>query len=173
MTVFVSDYLLDNGVSALSEADQIVACTGQAATFYEVVDPSVWAASTAYAIGDAARPTARNSFVYEVTGAGTIAGTEPVSWTARASRALASVAMVPGDFSLLNGDVSGRKSVSATKNGVAAHTTGTIDHMAYVDRVNKRLLMVDLATTPIAVTGGNSTLDFGQGQWESRGGQAV
>lgn len=188
MAVFVNDYLLDNGVAALSQADQMVGCAGQPSTFYEAVDPFAWASSTAYALGDVVRPSTRNGFVYEATGAGTSGGTEPVlwpvvagqtvvdggvTWTARASKALASVAMAGGDYSLLNGDVSGRKSVSAAKNAVAAHSTGTLDHVAYVDRATKRLLMVDPATVAIAVTGGSSTVNFGAGQMESRDGQAA
>src|SRR5688572_29551914 len=40
---------------------------------------TTWASATAYAVGDAVKPTTRNSYWYRCTVAGTSAGTEP-SW---------------------------------------------------------------------------------------------
>lgn len=53
---------------------------------------------------------------------------------------LAEVAMVDGDFTLANGDVSGRKITSSAKSSQAVVAAGDGDHVAYLDTVNSKLL---------------------------------
>ena len=70
-------------------------------------------------------------------------------------KSLANVAATGTDFTLANGDVSGRKLTSAAKNGVSVTDTGTGDHIAYLDTVNSKLLYVT-TTTSRAVTAGDT-----------------
>lgn len=69
---------------------------------------------------------------------------------------LADVAMASGDFTILNGDTSGRKVRVAAKNSVPIDTTGTGNHIALVD--GTRLLLVTTCTAQ-ALTAGN-TVNF-------------
>ena len=104
--------VLDQALNYIrNNATQEVACTGEPLTAYEGCDPAAWAASTAYSLGAAVRPTTRNTFAYEVTTAGTSGASQPtwpttpgntvvngtVTWTCRTNRALAVAAMAPAD----------------------------------------------------------------------------
>lgn len=167
--------IIDNSVldAALNEiknnCDQMVACAGQPATYYEAADPAVWAASTAYSLGDAVRPATRDGRTYECTTAGTSGASEPsfdttvdnttadntATWTTRDDKGLSAVAMVTGDFTIADGDTSGRKVSVAQKTGVSIHTTGTADHVALVDSAAKVLQLVTTATAQ-GLTSGNT-----------------
>lgn len=68
---------------------------------------------------------------------------------------LADVAMASGDFTLSNGDVSGRKLTVAQKTGVTIDASGTVDHIALLDVTNSRLLYVTTCTAQM-LTSGNS-----------------
>lgn len=169
MAKFTADYVLDGAASRVAEATQLIITKGQPLTYAKAVDPAAWAASTAYALGDVRRPTTRNGFSYEVTTAGTSGTAEPawptveagtvtdgtVVWTARASLALGSIVVDATDFTLANGDVSGRKVTVAAQTGIAINVTGDADHVALVDIANDRLLHV--TTLPLqTVTAGNT-----------------
>ena len=71
--------------------------------------------------------------------------------------ALADVAVTPGsgngDFTLANGDTSGRKLTVGIQSDVPVDTTGTAQHVALVDAT--RLLYVTTCTSQ-AVTSGNT-----------------
>lgn len=169
MAKYTDDYVLDGAASRIATANLLVITEGQPANFIDASDPAAWAASTAYALGDVRRPTTRNGFVYEVTTAGTSAATEPawpttlgatvtdgtVVWTCRANATLGSIAVDGTDFTLADGDVSGRKVTIAAQTGIAITLSGTANHVAVIDTVNKRLLHV--TTMPgQAVTAGNT-----------------
>ncbi|MCG8506191.1 MAG: hypothetical protein MI755_16425 [Sphingomonadales bacterium] len=146
----IDDSVYDAALNKIkTDCDQMTICKGEPATVYEAIDPPQWAASTAYQIGDAVRPATRDGNVYECTTAGTSGGSEPtfdvtpgnttndngVVWTARASKAYAAQAMVAGDFSIANGDTSGRKVNVAAKSGITNHRSGTaLDHAALIDK---------------------------------------
>lgn len=70
--------------------------------------------------------------------------------------ALADVAMASGDFTIANGDTSGRKVTVAAKSGVAVDATGTATHIALVSATT--LLYVTTCTSQ-ALTAGN-TVNF-------------
>jgi len=72
---------------------------------------------------------------------------------------LADVAMTGADFTVANGDVSGRKVAVASKAGVTVDNTGTADHVALLDTVNSTLLYVTTCTS-LGLTSG-STLTLG------------
>lgn len=82
---------------------------------------------------------------------------EPTTRTeAVTTYALADVAMASGDFTVANGDTSGRKVTVAAKSAVAIDTTGTATHVALVDAT--RLLYVTTCTSQALTSGG--TVDF-------------
>ena len=75
-------------------------------------------------------------------------------------RALAAVAMTPGlgngDYTVANGDVSGRKVVHTAKSGVSITADGTADHVAIIDAT--RLLRVTTATPQALTSGGTVSI---------------
>ena len=88
-----------------------------------------------------------------------IAG-QPADFAAAQAGKLAEVAMAPGDFTLANGDVSGRKVVVAEKGGVAVAVEGTADHVALLDTVGSRLLYVTTVEPPQLIpVGGTITFE--------------
>lgn len=67
---------------------------------------------------------------------------------------LAEVAMAPTDFTLANGDVSGRKVTSAVKNGISILQDGSADHIGWLDTANSKILAITENTeTDVLVTG--------------------
>lgn len=160
--------VMDAALDKLAEADKLGVCSAQALTYYEGVDPAAWVASTAYSLNDAARPTTRNGFVYQVTTAGTSAATQPtwpttagntvvdgsVTWTCRVNYSLAQGTLTSGDFTKANGDTSGRKTTLAAKTGLSIHTTGTANHIATLDDATKALRDVTTCTSQALTSGG-------------------
>lgn len=67
--------------------------------------------------------------------------------------ALADVAVSSADFTLANGDASGRKCTVAQKTGVTVDASGTATHIALVD--GTRLLYVTTCTSQV-LTAGNT-----------------
>jgi len=87
----------------------------------------------------------------------TVCNAQPTSRTeAVTTYALADVAMDSGDFTVADGDSSGRKLTVAAQTGVAVDVSGTATHVALVD--GTRLLYVTTCTSQ-ALTSGN-TVDF-------------
>lgn len=58
---------------------------------------------------------------------------QPISQADIAVKALATHTLTGGDWTIANGDVSGRKITCAQQAGVTISTTGTADHIAYDD----------------------------------------
>lgn len=88
----------------------------------------------------------------------TVCAAEPANYTAAnvgGANFLGDVAMVSGDFTIANGDVSGRKISVAPKSGVNVDNTGTADHVALLDTVNSVLLYVTTCTA-LGLTSGSS-----------------
>lgn len=173
MAKFTNDAVMDAALDEIATADKETVCSAQPATYYEAVDPAAWIASTAYALGDAARPTTRNSFAYEVTTAGTSAATEPTwpttaaatvadntaTWTCRDNHALTeNASMAGGDYTKANGDTSGRKVTMAQKASINIHTSGTATHVALVDDAQKALQEVTTCTSQALTSGGTVTV---------------
>ena len=87
-----------------------------------------------------------------------VCATEPTTRTAAVTtNQLASGALVTGDFTLANGDTSGRKSTCAAQAGLTIDNTGTGDHIAVTDAT--RLLIVTTCTGQLLTSGG--TVDLG------------
>lgn len=159
----VIDLMLDQ-----AQGDKLCVCSAQPATYYEAVDPDAWVLTTAYGLGEAARPSTRNGYVYECTTAGTSAGTEPtwpttpgntvvdgtVTWTCRANYSLAQAALTGGDYTKANGDTSGRKQTTGAKTGASIHTSGTAGHVATVKDTGYLLKPVTTCTAQGLTQGG-------------------
>lgn len=73
--------------------------------------------------------------------------------------ALADVTLAPADFTIADGDTSGRKVSVAAKNGVSVDITGTVNHVALLDVANSRLLYVTTTAAQGVSSGG--TVDLG------------
>ena len=168
MAKATNDIVMDASLDKLAEADNLNVCSAQPLTYYEAIDPSAWQAGLGYILGDAARPTIRNGYAYEVTTAGTSGASEPawptvigatvvdggVTWTCRANYNLAAGALITTDFTKANGDISGRKTTVAAKTGLGIHTTGTATHVATADDATKVFLDVTTCTSQGLTSGG-------------------
>lgn len=85
---------------------------------------------------------------------------QPTDFTsANATYALTSIAMASTDYTLANGDTSGRKITVAAKSAVPVTTSGTATHVALVDTVNSILKFVTTTTSTAVAAGG--TVDIG------------
>lgn len=65
---------------------------------------------------------------------------------------LASVAMATGDYTLANGDTSGRKVTTTAKTGITITTSGTAQHVSHTSATE--LLLVTTCTSQAINTGG-------------------
>lgn len=74
--------------------------------------------------------------------------------TANATYALGSVAMTTTDYTLANGDTSGRKITVAAKAAVPVATSGTATHVALIDTTNSILKFVTTTTSTAVSSGG-------------------
>ena len=86
-------------------------------------------------------------------------GSQAANYAAAMSGRLADVALVPGDFSVAAGDVSGRKVTIAAKPGVQVSNGGTASHVALVDTVGGRLLYVTTCPDQLLAAGGEVNFD--------------
>lgn len=83
---------------------------------------------------------------------------QPTSYAeANATYALADTAMASGDFTIGNGDVSGRKMTVGQKSAVAIDESGTASHVALLDSANSKLLYVTTCTNQALTKGGTVT----------------
>lgn len=86
----------------------------------------------------------------------TLCSQQPTSYAeANATYALADVTMESSDFTLGNGDTSGRKLTVAAQTGVPVDTNGTSTHVALLDAANSKLLYVTTHASQ-ALTSGNT-----------------
>ena len=67
---------------------------------------------------------------------------------------LAQVSLATTDYTIAAGDTSGRKVTVAQKDNVSVTNTGTVSHLAIVDTVNSKVLLVTEVATQ-SLTAGN------------------
>lgn len=96
-----------------------------------------------------------------------VCSAEPANFAGVAAVALADYAVIPGDFTKADGDVSGRKTTLAAKAAVPVDTGGTATHLALVDDTNSILRYVS-TTASQAISGGGGTVDVGALEVEFR-----
>lgn len=86
----------------------------------------------------------------------TLCSAEPTTYTeGNATYALADATMSSTDFTLADGDASGRKVTVSAKNGVTVDDSGTSTHVALLDVSNSKLLYVTTHSSQ-ALTAGNT-----------------
>ena len=83
---------------------------------------------------------------------------QPANYAAVAGAALADVAIDDTDFTLANGDTSGRKSTLAQQANIPIDTSGTADHVVVVDDTNSRILIITTCTSQALTAGGTVTV---------------
>jgi hypothetical protein len=89
-----------------------------------------------------------------------LCSTQPTTYAeANATYKLGEVAMASGDYTLANGDTSGRKITVAAKTGVPVSSSGTVTHVALVDTTNSILKFVTTTASTAVASGG--TCDVG------------
>lgn len=99
--------------------------------------------------------------IHDTSNLMTICSTEPTTRVAAVTTlALADVAMSTADFTVGDGDVSGRKIAIAQKASVTIDTTGTGTHIALVNSTD--LLFVTTMTSQAVTTGNTATI----GTWD-------
>jgi len=86
----------------------------------------------------------------------TICAGQPVSFADIAVKTLASTALVAGDFTIANGNTSGRKSTVAAKSGILITASGTADHVVVDDGVSE--YYVTTATAQALTANGSNTV---------------
>ncbi len=79
---------------------------------------------------------------------------QPATYAAADSGRLVEAALVTGDFSISDGDISGRKVAVSAKLGLSVIAAGTADHVALLDSVSQRLLYVTTCPAQVLPSGG-------------------
>jgi hypothetical protein len=91
-----------------------------------------------------------------------VCSAEPANFAGIAAVALADAALTPGDgngdFSIGNGDSSGRKVTVAQQANVPIDATGNASHIVLADAANSRLIYVTTCTTQALTSGGTVTV---------------
>lgn len=86
----------------------------------------------------------------------TVCAGQPTSYADIDVRKLAQTTLAGGDFTIANGDTSGRKSTVAQKAGVSITVSGTADHVVIDDGVSQ--YTVTTATSQALTSGGTITI---------------
>lgn len=95
----------------------------------------------------------------------TACSAEPTTYTeGNSTYALADVTVDSSDYTVANGDTSGRKVTCGAQSGVPIDTSGTVTHVAHLDVSGTALLFV--TTTASQVVGAGGTLDIGAHKYE-------
>lgn len=90
----------------------------------------------------------------------TVCSAQPTTYAeGNATYALADVTVDSTDFTLANGDTSGRKVTVAAQTAVPVDSSGTATHVALLDVANSKLLYVTTTTSQGVSSGG--TVDIG------------
>lgn len=86
----------------------------------------------------------------------TVCTSQPTTYTeGNATFALADVTVDSGDFTVANGDTSGRKLTVGAQSAFTVDASGTALHVALLDVTNSKLLYVTTCTSQ-ALTSGNT-----------------
>ena len=173
MPKWLPDSYLELILNMISDSDEEVICNAQPTTYFNAIWPDLWLQSTSYVVGDCVYPPTQNGFIYECVVAGDSGAVEPgwattqdqqfsdntVTWKTHENYALANAPLVPGDYTLGDGDTDGRKLTIAQKVEITIHTAGTVSHTALIEHATKTLHYVTLAQTTI---GGDNDVEAGR-----------
>ena len=86
----------------------------------------------------------------------TVCSGQPTSYAGIASLALAEATLSPSDFTITNGDTSGRKVTVAQKSNLTIDASGDATHVSIDDGAS--LLLVTTCTTQSLTSGGTVTV---------------
>jgi hypothetical protein len=85
----------------------------------------------------------------------TVCSAQPTTYTeSHTTFMLATVAMASGDYTVANGDTSGRKVTTAAKTGTSISASGTATHVALNDTTSSALKAVTTCTSQALSVGG-------------------
>lgn len=87
---------------------------------------------------------------------------QPTSFADIAVKALASSVLIPADFTIANGDISGRKSTVAAKTEILIDASGTADHLVIDDGVSEYVVTTCVSQALTA----NGTNKFATPAWD-------
>jgi len=93
---------------------------------------------------------------------------DPTDYADAVAGTLATVNMVPGDFTKAAGDTSGRKVTVASKSAVPVTATGTYDKTVLLDSTGSRVLVVAEGTDQALTANPGATIDFPAWDVENR-----
>jgi hypothetical protein len=93
-----------------------------------------------------------------------VCSSQPTTYAELTTFKLAEVAMASGDYTLANGDTSGRKVTMGAKTGVSVATSGTATHVGLGNSTNSTLDLVTTCTSQAISTGG--TVDIPAWKYE-------
>ena len=154
---------MSGAFDGISLSDGLAVCTTQPATYFEAVNPEAWAAETAHALADTARPAVdRNGFTYRCTTAGTSGTSEPVwpltagetvtdgtvVWTAHACKSVGNAAMTGADFVVVD-----LLLTVMPKTGITVHSAGEFAHIALTRSGTAGLTLVSTCAAQEVVAG--------------------
>lgn len=154
---------MDGAFDDISLSDGLAVCTTQPADYFEAVNPEAWAAETAHALDDTARPAVdRNGFTYRCTTAGTSGTSEPVwpltagetvtdgtvVWTAYACKSVGNAAMTGADFVVVD-----LLLTVMPKTGITVHSAGEFAHIALTRSGTAGLTLVSTCAAQEVVAG--------------------
>lgn len=88
-----------------------------------------------------------------------ICSAQPANFAGIAAVALADVTLDSSDFTLANGDTSGRKVTVAAQNGVLIDSSGTATHVALSRVSDSTLLLVTTCTSQALTANGSNTVN--------------
>lgn len=87
-----------------------------------------------------------------------VCNAQPTTYTEASSTfALADVTLTSGDFTVANGDTSGRKVTIAAKSGILIDTSGTANHIALASAGDTTLRYVTTCTSQALTANGSNT----------------
>jgi len=89
---------------------------------------------------------------------------QPTTYAEVTTYKLAEVAMASGDYTLANGDTSGRKATTGAKTGISVSTSGTATHVSLSSSGRAQLDLVTTCTSQAINTGG--TVDIPAWKYE-------
>ena len=138
-------------------------CSQEPSTYYHAIHPTMWTASTIYALGATTRSPVDNNMVYECTVTGTSGASEPpwaivqdetftdgtVTWKAHNNYSIVTATLESTDKVIADSPNGGRQLTIATKNGNISHREGTVTHLALLNSTDKTIEYLTTATTTV------------------------
>lgn len=161
MAKYIVPAYYDLILNLIKNSDRESICSAYPSTYFQACYPAEWTGNHVYSVGDTARPTVDNNFVYECTVGGTSASGEPtwpttqdqtvidgsVTWKAHNNYVLVSTSLNPAENLIENGDIDGRKLTIPEKGSVITYRSGTVAYTALLEDSTKTIHSITPCTT--------------------------